>query len=185
MNSRRLAITLFTPVFLVCLVAAAGVLDHLRTYYPTPETESAFLKNYTPRPVIDRFRENKSFSFGSGFAAGAGRKYVTHQGGFQFHVVMRRENWLPLMNALHNDVLEQLANNGAEVVGQSGNWQVGFRFDYRINQSLGLLIISPVAVGPPARRTILLRDGMEDVTVKIEQTEKWFPKGIVRVEQKL
>lgn len=185
MNSRRLAIALFTPVFLVCLVAAAGVLDHLRTYYPTPETESAFRKNYTPRRVIDRFHENKGFSFGSGFAAGAGRKYVTHQGRFQFHVVMRRENWLPLMNALQNDVREQLANNGAEVVGQSGNWQDGFRFDYRINQSVGLLIISPMAISAPARRARLLQEGMEEVTVKIEQMEKWFPKGIVELDQKL
>jgi hypothetical protein len=29
-------------------VVAQGVWDHLHLLYPTPETESAFLKNYTP-----------------------------------------------------------------------------------------------------------------------------------------
>ena len=182
MRSRWLAIALFA---LVCLVAAAGVFDHVLTYYPTPETESAFLKSYTPQPVIDQFREHKASSSGRQSDGGAGHKFVTHHAGFEYRVVMRRENWVPLMAALQKDVLEQLAANDAEVVGQSGNWQDGFRIEYRIDHSIGSLTISPVTLNSRVRRNMPLPEGMEDVTVKIEQTEKWFPKGIVTVNQTL
>lgn len=179
MKSRRLAIALFVPCLLVCMVGAIALRHHLRLFYPTPETESTFLKSYTPQHVIDRFRENKSFSFTrSNGGGGAGHAFVTHQGGFEFHVVLRRENWLSLMNALRDDVLEQLANNDAEVLSQSGNPPGALQFDYRINQSIGSLTIWPVAMNSRFRRSMPLPDGMDDVTVKIEQTEKWFPKGI-------
>lgn len=177
MKSRRLAIALFVPFLLACMVGAIALRHHLRLFYPTPETESAFLKSYTPQRVIDRFRENKSFSSTRSNGGGAGHAFVTHQGGFKFHVVLRRENWLSLMNALRDDVLEQLANNDAEVLSQSGNPPGALRFDYRINQSIGSLTIWPLAMNSHIRN-MPLPDGMDDVTVKIEQTEKWFPKGI-------
>lgn len=182
MKLRPIAIALFS---LMCLFAMAGIFDHAFTYYPTPETESAFLKSYTPKPVIDQFREKKSSSWSGSMSAGAGHKFVTHEGGFEFHVVMRRENWVPLMNALQQDVLEQLAVNDAEVVNQTGNGQTGFRLDYRIDRTIGSLIILPVALNSRVQRNMPLPEGLEDVTVKIEQTEKWFPKGIVSVDQKL
>ena len=76
--------------------------------------------------------------------------------------------------ALRDDALQQFANNGAEVLSQSGNSQDGFRFDYRLNQSTGSLRILPVATNSHVQRNMPLPQGMEDVT-KIEQTEKWFP----------
>ena len=87
------------------------------------------------------------------------------------------------MNALGADALQQLANNGAEVLSQSGNPQEGFRFDYRINQSIGSLRILPLAIGTLIQRNISLPEGLEDVTVKIEQTEQWFPKkmSVIRI----
>lgn len=177
MKSRRLATTLFVPVLLACIVGAIALWHDLYLFYPTPETESAFLKSYTPQYVIDRFRENQSFSSArSNGGGGAGHAFVTHQAGFEFHVVLRRDNWLSLMNALRDDVLEQLASNDAEVLSQSGNPQDGFRFDYRVNQSIGSVIISALTMNSRFRRA--LPDRMDGVTVKIEQTEKWFPKGI-------
>lgn len=182
MKLRPIAIALFA---LVCLFAVAGIFDHAFTYYPTPETESAFLKSYTPKLVIDQFREEKGSSSSGHMSAGAGRKFVTHEEGFEFHIVMRRENWLPLMNALQQDVLEQLGANNAEVVSQSGDWQDGFHFEYRVDHAAGSLTIAPIAPNSRIWRNKPLPEGMEGVTVKIEQTEKWFPKGIASVDQKL
>ena len=182
MKLRPYVIALFT---LVCLFAVAGVFDRAFTYYPTPETESAFLKSYTPKPVIDQFRENKVSSFGGSKSAGAGRKFVTYQGRFEYRVVMRRENWVPLMNALQRDVLDQLAADNAQVVSQSGDWQDGFHFEYRIDHSIGSLTIAAITPDSRVWRNRALPEGMEGVTVKIEQKEKWFPKGIVNVASKL
>ena len=179
MKSHRLAIGLLVPLFLASTVVAVALWNHFRLLYPTPETESLFLKNYTPEPIIDRFRENEGFSHARHNSGGAGRTFVDHQAGFEFYVVLRREKWMPLMNALREDVLQQLANKGAEVLSQSGNPREGFHFDYRANKSIGSLTILPLAITPPLqiRRNMPLPQGMEDVTVKIEQTEKWFPKG--------
>lgn len=83
------------------------------------------------------------------------------------------------MNALSYDALQQLANSGAEVVGQTGDPRDGFRFDYKTNKSVGTLTVSPLSITPPSliRRKMSLPDGMRDVSVTIEQTERWFPKG--------
>ena len=83
---------------------------------------------------------------------------------------------MSLMNALRDDAQQQLASNGAEVLRQSGNPQDGFRFDYKITQSTGSLRILPVATSSRVQRNMPLPQGMEDATVKIEQTERWFPK---------
>jgi hypothetical protein len=91
-------------------------------------------------------------------------------------VVLRPEKWMPLMNALRDDVLQQLADNGAEVFSQTGDPRLGFHFDYRVGKSFGSLTIAPLAINPLIRRNMSLPEGMMDVTVKIEQTERWFPK---------
>jgi|tagenome__1003787_1003787.scaffolds.fasta_scaffold20824865_3 hypothetical protein len=176
MKSYRLAIAIFVPFLLACIVGAVALRRHSRLYYATPETESAFLKNYTPEHVIDCFRENWGVSHGRGFGSSAGRDFVPHEAGFQFDVVLRRENWMSLMNALRDDVLQQLARNGAEVLGQSGDPRDGFRFDYKIKQSMGSMRISPLAINSHTQRNMRLPEGMVDVTVKIDQTEQWFPK---------
>jgi hypothetical protein len=92
---------------------------------------------------------------------------------------------MPLMNALRDDALQQLANNGAEVLSQSGDSSDGFHFDYKINHSIGSLIISPFAIHSHIRRNMPLPHGLEDVTVNIEQTEQWFPKktGTIRISK--
>jgi hypothetical protein len=177
MKSRRLAIALFVPFVLACMVGAAALWHHSRLYYATPETESAFLRSYTPKRVIDRFRESNSFSHTRSFGGGAGRTSVGHQAGFEYHIVLRRENWMSLMNVLRDDALQQLEDDGAEVVSQSGSPRNGFRFEYKINQSIGSLTIVPLAINSDVRRNRSLPEGLEDVTVKIEQTEQWYPAG--------
>ena len=81
MKSDRLAIGLF---ILVCIVGGVALRRHFRLYYPTPETESAFLRRYTPEHVIDRFRENDGFSHTRPFNGGAGRTFANHEAGFEF-----------------------------------------------------------------------------------------------------
>lgn len=187
MKPHRLAIWLLAPVILACVVVAMTVWHQHLIFYPTPETESAFLKSYTPQHVIDSFIENEGHSQGRGMSAGAGRDSVSHDGDFEFYVVLRRERWLPLMNALRDDVLQQLANSEAEVLSRGGNPHDGFRFDYRISKNSGSVMISPLSVTPPSLigRKISLPEDMQDVTVRIEQTEKRFPKGAGTIQNSL
>ena len=121
MKSHRFAIVLVVTFVLASIAGVGALRHHLRLLYPTSETESAFLKSYTPEYVIERFREKYGFSRSRPFGSAAGRTFVTHEAGFKFHVVLRLENWMSLMNALEDDAMQQLANDGAEVLSQSGN----------------------------------------------------------------
>jgi hypothetical protein len=78
-------------------LAVSVVWDRLHTLYPTSETKSAFLKNYTPQHVIEQFQcRESSAHVGPSDGGAPGDKFVTHQGGFKWFFVMRSDKWTPL-----------------------------------------------------------------------------------------
>jgi hypothetical protein len=185
-KSYRLWIGLSILLLSLCgLVVVRSVWDQVHTLYPTPETESAFLKNYTPHRAIERFRWNLSSSnSGNNRTNAAGHEFVTHTAEFDEFFAMRSQKWMPLMNALRDDVEAQLVGNGAQILSQSGDSRDGFHFDYKLGNSFGSLKISPLAISSsPPRQGHPLPEGTVDVTAHIELTEKWFPKepGIMRI----
>jgi hypothetical protein len=185
MKSHRVLIGLSALLITLCgSVALAVVWDHLHILYPTPETESAFLKNYTPQRVIERFQCNLPSSYAHPSGSEAGREFVTHKVGFGEFFVMKSQKWMPFMNALRDDAAVQLVGSGAQILSQSGDPRDGFHFDYKLGNSFGSLTISPLAISsPPPQRGAPLPEGMVDVTAKIDLTEKWFPKepGTMRI----
>ena len=123
----------------------------------------------------ERDRAEVGSSYGQHSGGGAGRKFVTHAGGFDWHFAMRSEKWMPLMNTLRDDVSAQLVSNGAQILSQSGDPRDGFSFQYKLGKSIGTLRISPLATDSLIHRATPLCKGLVDVTVRIEQTETWFP----------
>ena len=156
------------------------IWDRFYILHPTPETESTLLKTYNPEHVIELFKWNQTSGYGRRSGAGAGRKFVTHTVGFDFHFAMRSEKWIPLMNALRDDASAQLLANDAKILPQSGDPHAGFHFDYQIGKSTGTLTILPLTIEHPQRVTPLC-PGIVDVNSTIEQTETWFPKLKSRV----
>lgn len=185
MKSQPILFGLLAVLLAICVVVAPGAWEQLHTLYPTAETESAFLQNYTPKSVIERFQANEASFSGHDSGGAAGRKFVTHTGGFQWHFAMSSEKWMPLMNALSDDVSAQLAQNHAQILNQSGDPRDGFHFEYKLGKSIGTLTISPLSISTHIWRATPLREGLVDVTARIEQTETWSPKApgtiIVRV----
>jgi hypothetical protein len=184
-KSYRLWIGLSILLLTLCgFVVVRSVWDQLHTLYPTPETESAFLKNYTPQRVIEQFRCNLSSSNSGSRTNAAGREFVAHTAEFDEFFAMRSQKWMPLMNALRDDVEAQLVGSGAQILSQSGDSRDGFKFDYKLGNSFGSLKISPLAISsPPPHQGAPLPEGTVDVTARIELIEKWFPKepGIMRI----
>jgi hypothetical protein len=176
MKSHPILAGLSVLLLSVCVAVAPGIWDQLHTLYPTPETESSFLKNYTPKSVIERFDAEKGSSYGQHSGGGAGRKFVTHTAGFDWYFAMRSEKWMPLMNALRDDASAQLVANGAQILSQTGDANVGFQFEYKLGRSIGTLTISPLGQTSLIHRATPLCKGLVDVTAHIEQTERWFPK---------
>jgi hypothetical protein len=176
MKSHPILVGLSVLLLVLCVAVARGIWDQPYLLYPTPETESTFLKNYTPKSVIKQFEAKIGSSYGQHSGSGAGREFVTHTGGFDWHFAMRPEEWMLLMNALRDDVSAQLVHNGAEILRQSGDPRDGFHFDYKLGRSIGTLTISPLRTDPFIHRVTPLRKALVDVTARIEQTETWFPK---------
>ena len=94
---------------LVLLLLISGgaiwiIWDSSQLIYATPETESAFLKNYTPQQVLERFQCKDSSSHADGRTDGAGKDFVTHRASFRWFFAMRPDKFLPLIMALNDDM---------------------------------------------------------------------------------
>ncbi len=176
MKSHPILVGLSVLLLATCAVLARAIWDRTHPLRSPEETESAFLKNYTPKSVMDRFDAGQGSSNGQHSGGGAGREFVIHQAGFQWHFAIKTENWMPLMNALRDDVSAQLAANGAQILSQSGDARDGFRFEYKLGKSIGTLTILPLEKTPLIHRATPLCKGLVDVTPHIEQTETWFSK---------
>jgi hypothetical protein len=186
MKFPRVLIALSGLLFTVGVVAVLLIWDRGHAYYyPTPETESTFLKNYTPTKVLHRFRDEEESSYvdGDGKSAGAGHEYVTHANTFDGYFALASEKWIPLMDALRDDVATQLAGDGAHILSQSGDARSGFHFDYKLGKTVGSVTISPLSLTSVTRRRMPLPTGFVDAHTSIEVAEKWFPKepGVIQV----
>lgn len=153
--------------------------------YATPETESAFLENYTPQHVIERYQCNGSSSRVGGSGGGAGKDFVTHQASFDWFFAMRYDKLIPLMTALNDDLAAQLNLNGAQMLSHGGDARTGFHYDYRLGKSIGQVIIRPVSLDSAIHRAMPLPKCMVDVATKVELAEKWYPNEQTAVKASL
>jgi hypothetical protein len=103
MKSPRVSITLSVLVLTVGVVAVPFIWDRVHTFYPTPETESAFLKNYTPANVLNRFNDEQA-SYSSGRSAGAGYESVAHTANFEGYFALCSEKFMPQIDAISDYV---------------------------------------------------------------------------------
>jgi hypothetical protein len=168
----------FLLVLIILTAAAFWVISNSPQRLPiTPETASAFLKNYTPQQVVERFQcdESSAHSFSNG--AGAEKDFVIHQSGVEWYFVVPSDKLLPLTTALNDDLVAQLRLNGAQILRRSGDARTGFHYDYKLGKSVGSVTLPPVELSSHVRRATPLPTSMLDVTAKVEMTEKWYPKS--------
>jgi hypothetical protein len=164
-------------IALSVLLLAVGVpiWGCVHTFSPAPETESAFLKNYTPTNVLKRFDDGQA-SYSSGRGSGAGYESVTHTAMFDESLFLCSEKFMPLMDALSDDVAAQLVGNGARILSQIGVAQAGFHFDYKLGKTVGSVTISPLELTPLLTQTIPRPNCMVGVHTRIDVAEQWSPK---------
>ncbi len=172
MRTRLLALLL-----ILTAVAFSALSNRSRRLTVAPETESSFLKNYTPQRVIERFQcdQTSSHSFSNG--TGAEKDFVTHQSAVEWYFVVASDKLLPLTTALNDDLVAQLRLNGAQILSRSGDARTGFHYEYKLGKSVGSVTLPPVELSSHVRRATPLPTSMLDVTAKVETTEKWYPKS--------
>jgi hypothetical protein len=148
------------------------------TFYPTPQNESAFLKAYSPQPVVDKFKCTDCFAQAlGGTSAAPGRAFVRRTLNYDGTFALRQEQQLDLMTALRTDLLQRLSENGARVLGQTANAHEGFRIQYVCDKNVGMISILPVDILQP-EGTGKLQPQLEQVTLHIVIDERWYPRGL-------
>jgi hypothetical protein len=178
MKSFRVSIALYLLLLTILLLAAGCRTREIAQMYPaTPETQSAFLKNYTPVNVLNRFNNGQAF-YSNGGGDTAGYESVKHTADFEGDFALCSEKFMPLMDALSDDVAAQLVANGAHIISQIGVAQAGFHFDYKLGKTSGSVTIAPLQLTPDLVSQKNPRPKcMVDVQTRIDVAEKWFPKG--------
>jgi hypothetical protein len=161
------------------LILLAGLiwvaLDQTQLISPASENESAFLKTYTPAKVIDRFKSAQFSQESVGTTSGAGREFATHEADFEPTFVINAGDWVALMDALRDDITSRLAEQGGEIVDESGNAADGFQIEYAIGKSQGTVAVGPLT-SVAASSLISVGPAKDKATVKlrIRVDEKWF-----------
>jgi hypothetical protein len=156
------------------LAAVGGRLCH-----PGPQTESGFIRDYTPEPVIAKFR---SHHFGADETSKIGRgepgdTYVTNEVSFQPHFVISEARKDEMMYSLLGATVALLQLTGAEIIGSAGDAEHGYHISYATGQIIGSIEITPHV--DSICRDILsnqrLPIGMQRIEVSIKAQEHWFP----------
>jgi hypothetical protein len=162
------------------LLLLAGCLtwiavDQVRLVSPTPDTESAFLKTYTPNKVIDRFKVSGFSEQSTGTSGGASHGFATHEEDFEPTLVINTGDWVALMRALRDDIALRLAAQNAKIVEETGNAVDGFKIKYAVGKSEGAADVGPLK-SMAASSLGGLGSGPDKATVslRIHIIEKWF-----------
>ena len=130
-------------ILLLLATFTVSAVDHFSYVYPTPETESAFLKTYTAAPLIDRFKAMQSSTWQGSADAAAGRKFVSRHKEEEHYFVIETGLELPLIGAMKDDISDKLTQQGARIISQA-NSPAGFEVRYELGQSRGIIALDPV-----------------------------------------
>jgi hypothetical protein len=162
------------PIFSLCALILTAVVAADDIVYPTPETQSAFIKSYTPADVIAPFSLEGSQLSGPG-GSSAGRGCAFHEKRFQAWLVIAPGKEPALMAAVRQDLKSRLGGEGAHIVTESGNAREGFRFDYSAGKSKGSVVIDPLMIVDPATVTGPgFRPGEVGIILRLQITETWY-----------
>ena len=163
------------------LIALAGcmvwiVVVNARLVSPRPENGSRFLKSYTPKQVIDRFKAAEFSEVATGTSGGAGNGFATHTADFEPTLVIETKNWVALVQAVRDDITSTLIAQNARIMKESGNPVDGFTIKYAIGKSEGNVHVEPLKSMASSPQFDAAGAGANKVTVRfrIHIDEKWF-----------
>jgi hypothetical protein len=160
----------------LCTLGAIMRIDGVLYNYPTPEKQSAFVRDYSPMAVIDSFKSKESSTSDASMGSGAGEKFVTNERDFRADFAIEPEKRLPLMIALRDDLSAHLIRDGAIILSSSGDAGKGFRFIYRLGRNAGSITVSPLRTDQSMGLNRRLPEGFEEIVAEVAVSEKWFPR---------
>jgi hypothetical protein len=175
-RSRQVTIKIVTALLIAlsaCLIWI--VVANSRLVSPKPENESAFLKTYTPKRVIDRFKAEEFCEMATVTSGGAGRAFATHTEDFEPTFVIKTKDWVAVVQAMRDDIASTLTTRNAQILGESGNPIDGFQIRYAAGKSKGKVWVEPIKTVTTSLPFATVQSGSAKVTVhlRIHIDEKW------------
>ncbi len=164
------------PIVLVCVPILRVVVADTDIVYPTPLTQSAFLKNYSPASTIARFRIEGSGAQESGPAgSSAGRGCAFHHKEFQSLFVIATGNETAVMADMEREIKSNLARESARIVAETGRASERFQFDYVAGKGKGTVAVDPIVIVDhklvdPSELPL----GEVAVELRVRITETWY-----------
>lgn len=175
-NSRQLRWILIIafPIVLLCSLILRSVIANAGIVYPTPETQTAFLRSYTPADTLAPFSLEGSQLSGPG-GSSAGRGCAFHQKALEAWLVIAPGKEHELIAAVQQDLRSRLGSEGAHIVTDTGDISQGFRFDYLSGKSEGRVVVDPLVIVDPETVTGPgSRPGEMGVNLRLQITETWY-----------
>jgi hypothetical protein len=145
--------------------------------YPTPVTQSAFMKSYSPASTIARFSiEGSGGQQSAPGASSAGRGCAFHDKEFRSWFVIASGNGPAVMADAQRDIRTRLTRDGGQIVTESGKAPDRFQFDYRAGKDQGSVVVEPIVVIDPVlvEGPGGLPPGEVAVELRIRITETWY-----------
>ena len=162
-------------VILLGVTCTPGLISQLFTVYPTPETQSGFLKQFDPAAIIRPFACLHSSTSSGGFTSGAGWRAAHHEKDFDGRFIMRVQDWVALMQALNADMSAKLLADGEQILQQTGNPSTGFYVRYRRGHTLGeARIMPPQLIEPDSIDRRGASSGQVALNLRISLKESWY-----------
>jgi hypothetical protein len=161
-------------ILLLLATFTVNAVDHFLYVYPTPETQSAFLKTYTATPVIDRFKAMQSSRWQGSADAAAGRKFVSRHKEEEHYFVIETGLEPLLIGAMKEDISDKLKQQGARIISQT-NSPAGFEVRYELGQSRGIIALDP-AQGVDVRMImghVPMPTKTEAIMLRVRIAETW------------
>jgi len=158
----------------VCVLLLTAIVTADDIVYPTPETQSAFIKTYTPVDVISRFSLDASQLSGPAGST-AGRGCAFHEKRFQAWLVVATGRQPELMAAVRQDLKSKLAES-ARVDSEAGSAREGYRFGYSSGKSKCSVVLEPLENVDPATVTspAAVKPGEVGIILRIQMKETWY-----------
>jgi hypothetical protein len=160
-------------LLLVLASVVGNAIVHYGMVYPTPETQSSFLKSYLPTEVIEAFDAHQGSSRGDGMGSEAGRGFASHKKTVDFYFVTRPENTSRIVKALCDDAVLALQGNKMRVADRAVTTGGGYRINYAGGKTEGTVTIEPIVAYDRLLRDMPLPSGELDVKAEIRIEEKW------------
>jgi hypothetical protein len=164
------------PIVLVCVPILRVVVANTGIVYPTPVTQSSFLKSYSPASTIARFGiEGSGAQQSAPGGSSAGRGCAFHEKEFRSLFVIASGNEAPLMADAQRDIKYSLVHQDAQIVAEIGHAPERFQFDYVAGKGKGTVIVDPIAmVDPRLVDPFGLPAGEVAIELRVRIAETWY-----------